>query len=340
MNNSRKLMIVINPKSGTSSNHKVHERIIEIAGNLKYLSEDNEELPYELDVQFTSGPGHATELSKFAAQQNYYGVIACGGDGTVNEVARGVIDTNTVLGIIPLGSGNGLARHLGIPMTIRGALKVIEEDKVLNADYASANSRPFFCTFGVGFDAEVTEKFNKRPGRGLKNYIMTVLEEYTNYKSDTYTIIANDKRITEKALIVAVCNASQYGNNAYIAPEASIKDGLLDITIVHNGSDIKNTFAAIDMFSGLIGKTAATTTFRASNIKIIRNHEGAVHFDGEASHLEKVIELKCHPGKLKLFSTAKKSKLRALMAPEIPVLSPLFLTARDLGFKLQNLFES
>lgn len=337
---TRKLMIIINPKAGVNAHRNLHSSIIESAEELMYIDRDGVRKAYDVDVRFTTHAGHATELAALAAGSGYYGVIACGGDGTVNEVARGVRDTRTVLGIIPLGSGNGLARHLGIPLTVKGAFKVIAEDRVLDADYASANSRPFFCTFGVGFDAEVTEKFNSRPGRGLKNYIITTLEEYSRYHPDTYTIIANGTRITEKALIIAVCNASQYGNNAYIAPQASIKDGMLDVTVVHNGSVLENAMAAIGMLSGMIGHSEfATTTFRAQTLKIIRNHEGAVHFDGEPANLSKIIEIKCYPGKLRLFSTSMKSRLRPLMAPEIPFLSPMALTFRDLSYKIQNIIR-
>lgn len=337
MNDVRKLLLIINPNAGAVSGRIGADVIIDYARNLTYCDEDMHTLNYDVSIAYTTGPGDATKLAAEAAADGFYGVIACGGDGTVNEVAKGVINSECIMGIIPLGSGNGLARHLGIPLTLKGAFGTIQEDRILHADYASANDRPFFCTFGVGFDAEVTDKFNLRPGRGLKNYILTALEEYFSYKSDTYTIIANGKRITEKALIVAVCNASQYGNNAYIAPHASIKDGLLDITVVHNGSLMENALSAIELLSGMIGKTAFSTTFQASELKIQRNHEGPAHFDGEPAFLSSHINVKCHRGGLKLFSTSRKSRNRAFMSPEIPFISPLVLTLRDLGFRIQNL---
>lgn len=345
-------MIIINPKAGVSVNQGCDNLIISEAEKLRYIEKDdandsadeisdNKEAPYDLDVRITTHAGHANELAREAVENDYYGILACGGDGTVHEVACGLRGSDVALGIIPLGSGNGLARHLGIPMTIMGAMKVIAEDRILEADYATANANPFFCTFGVGFDAEVTDKFNKSPGRGLKNYIRTTLEEYLKYKSESYTIIANGRRITEQALLVAVCNASQYGNNAYIAPHASIKDGLLDITIIHKGNIVENTIAAIEMLSGMVGKTTTCTTFQASEITIIRNSDGAVHFDGEPASLERTIHVKCHHRELKLFSTEKKTKMRAALSPQIPFISPLLLTARDLRFKLWHfLFEN
>ncbi|MDE6271789.1 MAG: diacylglycerol kinase family lipid kinase [Muribaculaceae bacterium] len=342
----RQLMIIINPIAGARAGESAIDMIEEEAHNLRYRPElslypDNpeEQLPYRIDVRFTAYSGHATELAREAVEKGYYGVIACGGDGTVNEAAQGVCGSLTILGIIPLGSGNGLARHLGVPLTIPGAFKVIAEDRVLNSDYATANGRPFFCTFGVGFDAEVTDKFAKLPGRGLKTYLKAVFEEYFKYKGETYTIISNGKRLTEQALLVAVCNASQYGNNAYIAPNASIKDGLLDVTIIHHGNILENTIAAVEMLTGFTGKTASSTTIRLPELRIIRRNKGAAHFDGEPATLDEEIDIRCHHGALRLFSTEKKHKLHALMSPEIPIISPMVLTIRDLRFKIFNLLN-
>lgn len=331
-------MIIINPLSGMKGDKKRAGSVVSEAAKMLYTDSASSQHFYDFDVRITTHAGHATTLAAEAADNNYYGVIACGGDGTVNEIASALCGSDVALGFVPLGSGNGLARHLGIPMTITGALKVIAEDRIINCDYATANGRPFFCTFGVGLDAIVTDRFNRIPGRGLKNYIRTALREYFKYKAETYTIIANGHRITESAMLVAVCNASQYGNNAYIAPEASIKDGLLDITVLHKGNIFEDARAAIDMLSGLVGKTASSTTFRTSNLTIIRTNPGSVHFDGEPADMDREINIQCHHGGLKIFSTAKKSRLHKIMSPEIPFISPMFLTGRDLGYKIANLF--
>lgn len=337
----RRLMAVINRKAGVVANKGADSLIIAEAGKLTYKSPLHPEVEcrYDVDVRYTEYAGHATELADEAVANEYYGVLACGGDGTVNEVARGICGSQVAMGVIPLGSGNGLARHLGVPMTVKGAMKVIAEDRILRADYATANGRPFFCTFGVGFDAEVTEKFNLRPGRGLNNYIRTVLEEYFKYKAETYTIVANGRQITENALLVAVCNASQYGNNAYIAPHASIKDGLLDITVIHHGNFLEDAMAAIDVLWGLADLSYSCTTFRARHLRIIRNSDGAVHFDGEPATMPREIDVVCHHSNISLFTTEKKSRLRPIMAPQIPLISPLALTIRDLRYKIYNLFQ-
>lgn len=324
-------MLIVNPIAGSVARHDAE----------RYVRSHAEALGYEVDVRHTERAGHATELAREAVKSNYYCVLACGGDGTVNEIARGVCGSQVVMGIVPLGSGNGLARHLGIPMTMHGAMKVLSEDRVLEADYATANGRPFFCTFGLGFDALVTDKFNsgKHNGRGLKNYLRTVFEEFIKYRSERYTIIADGHTVTEEALVVACCNASQYGNNAFIAPHASIKDGMLDITVIHKGNLITTAMAGVEVLTGMIGNTANSSTFRARTITIVREGEGPAHFDGEAASMPGRVEVVCHHAGLRLFSTERKHRMRALMAPEIPILSPFLLTLRDLRYRIYNLFK-
>lgn len=325
----KQLMVIINPISGTASKKGIDEVIRHEATRYSLFT----------DIRFTTGPGHASILAQEAIDNGYYGVIACGGDGTVNETARTLCGSGVAMGIIPMGSGNGLARHLNIPLTIKGAIKVIAEDRVIPCDYATANGEPFFCTFGLGFDAIVTYKFSEKGRRGLSTYLQTTLDEFVKYRSEEYTIIANGKTITEEALLVACCNASQYGNNAYIAPTASLKDGLLDITIIHKGSPLKLALAGIDVLAGLVGKTTNATTFRTPSLTIIRRQKGPAHLDGEPAFMDQKIDVECHPGQLRLFTTARKSHHRALSSPQIPFLSPFFLTMQDVGYKIVNLFR-
>ncbi|MDE6537067.1 MAG: diacylglycerol kinase family lipid kinase [Muribaculaceae bacterium] len=325
----KQLMVIINPISGTRSKKGIDEAIRHEATHYGLA----------VDIRFTKAPHHATELAKEAIERGYYGVIACGGDGTVNEIARAVIGKDIVMGIIPNGSGNGLARHLNLPMTLKGAMKVIAADKVLNADYATANGEPFFCTFGIGFDADVTYKFSRSGRRGLSTYLQTTLDEAIQHQPEEYKIMADGHVITEEATLVACCNASQYGNNAYIAPTASIKDGLIDITIIHKGSLFQLALAAIDVLAGLVGKTANASTFRTRTVTIERKQSGPAHLDGEPAMMDALIEVKVHPGELKLFSNPRKDHYRALMSPKIPFISPFVLTMQDVGYKAINLFR-
>ena len=328
INQIKRMMVIVNPISGTKSKKGVG---IQIAKELRKLG-------YVVELRHTTAGGDATKWAREAADHDYYGVVVCGGDGTVNEAARGVRGSETALGIIPMGSGNGLARHLQVPLNLQGALKVIAENRVLACDYGTANDKPFFCTFGVGYDAVVTEKFNRMPSRGLKQYIRTMLDEFPTYKGEEYKILVNGHVLTDKALLIAVCNASQYGNNAYIAPEASIKDGLLDVTIIHTGNAINRALAGLDVLVGLIGKTTKSTTIRTREVTIIRKKGGPVHLDGEPDTMLERIDVACHPRQLRLFSTARKSHYRALLSPKIPILSPIVLTTLDLIYKIGDAF--
>ena len=167
MQNERKLLLIINPISGTDNKEKIEPLV------RKYL----EPLGYKIRVDYTCAHGDATRLAHWAVDNGYFGVIAAGGDGTVNETAIALCDTDTALAIIPCGSGNGLARHLGIPIGITDSIKIISEGHILACDYGSVNRRPFFCTFGVGFDAAVSETFAKQRRRGKFSYLKIFLLE-------------------------------------------------------------------------------------------------------------------------------------------------------------------
>lgn len=314
-------LLLVNPASGAGAKLRIIEQV--------YRSIMHAGLDF--DVAFTKCPGHATELAAEAAAQGRHAVLACGGDGTVNEAAAGLIGTDTALGIIPTGSGNGLARHLGIPVDVSRSINVITEDNVIAADYGTANGRPFFCTFGVGFDAAVSERCARERRRGIAMYLRNAVSEYFKFRPEEYTIEIDGRTITEKAFLVVCCNASQYGNNAFIAPQASVTDGLLDMTVVHANNLITQSILGIDMITGLVRDNAAVSTFRASSIRIIRHEAGAAHADGDAMTMPEVIDIQCHPGKLKILSPSKKTVFK-------PILTPTALFFRDLGLSFLHIF--
>ena len=203
---NNRLLLIINPVSGTSNKKELADKIT------SRLSAEG----FEVETALTACRGDATRLARLAVDNGMAGVLACGGDGTVNETARALCGTDVSLGIIPAGSGNGLARHLGIPIDPMLSLDVIAERHIVPCDYATVNGSQFFCTFGVGFDAAVSHRFARQGRRGMATYVKSAFSEYLNYRPQVYTVSANGVPITEKAFLVAVCNASQYGNNAYI----------------------------------------------------------------------------------------------------------------------------
>lgn len=150
----------------------------------------------------------------------------------MNEIARAMIHSDAVLGIVPKGSGNGLARELHIPMDAKRALDLIIKGHISTIDCCKANNQVFFCTCGVGFDAAVSQKFAEEKRRGSLIYIKNTIEEYLSYKPEPYELLVDNQTIKEKAFLVACANASQYGNNAFIAPHANIQDGRMDLTIL------------------------------------------------------------------------------------------------------------
>lgn len=318
-----KVMLIINPISGTGNKAGVEEQVEKVMA----------ELGQQLDVRYTGARGDATRLAGEAAREGYYGVLACGGDGTVNETARALCGTETALGILPAGSGNGLARHLHIPVDISMALKVIAANNIVDSDFGTVNDIPFFCTFGMGFDAAVSHRFARQNRRGLLSYVKSAISEYVQYRPQTYTVSANGKLLTEKAFLVAVCNASQWGNNAYIAPEADITDGLLDITIVHSGTAIDTAVMGMDIFTGYISKNTMVHSFRAPACVIYRNDEGEAHVDGEPMMMPDILDIKCHHGALKIFTPDGNHRFT-------PVLTPLQEMIKGAGLTLKHLLHT
>ena len=207
----KSVTFIVNPLSGTHKKGEIPDIISQALDKTKF----------DYKVLFTEYAGHAAELTRNAVKGHTDIVVAVGGDGTVNEVARSLVHTSTALGIIPCGSGNGLARHLCIPMDIRKAIAIINQCKIDLLDYGVINDLPFFCTCGMGFDAFISLKFAGAGKRGPITYVENVLKEGLKYQPETYIVQDETGTKQYKAFLIACANASQYGNNAFIAPQAT-----------------------------------------------------------------------------------------------------------------------
>lgn len=291
MDTRKKLLAVINPISGTANKQYIPETITEVMDKSKW----------DVMIRFTQRPGHATDLAKQAIKQGYYGVLAIGGDGTINEVAAALRDSDTALGIIPNGSGNGLARHLNIPIDVKRALEEINNDRIEQFDYCMANQHPFFCTCGVGFDAHVSAKFAESKKRGPMSYLKNTLVEYLRYRSEEYSIETADQVLTERAFVIACGNASQYGNNAFITPNASMQDGLIDVTLIQPFTPLDTAVLGILLFTKHIDQDTNIQSFRTPSLTIHRPKAGVMHIDGEPMMMEADIEVKCIHNGIKIF---------------------------------------
>jgi len=225
--------------------------------------------------------------------------VAVGGDGTVNEVARSLIDSSTALGIVPCGSGNGLARHLCLPMDTKGALAIINQGITDTFDYGIINRQPFFCTCGMGFDAFVSLKFAEAGKRGLVAYVENVLKEGLKYKPETYTVEDGSGTYSYKAFLITCANAAQYGNNAYIAPGASMQDGLMDVIVMEPFNVMEAPKLAADLFAKTISSNSRIKTFQTRSIHIHREAPGAVHFDGDPLQMGTEIDVRMCPRALR-----------------------------------------
>ncbi len=267
----RHILFIVNPISGVKKKTSV----------LKQIENGIDATLFTYEIVLTEYAGHAAELAKKAAEEGVDIVVAVGGDGTVNEVARSLVHSNSALGIIPRGSGNGLARHLQIPMDVKKALKIINQASIQCLDYGKINGQPFFCTCGVGFDAFVSLKFAESGKRGPLSYVENTLREGLRYQPDTYTIETENGVTKHKAFLVACANASQYGNNVYIAPNASMSDGLMDIIIMEAFNTIESPQIILQLLNKTIDTNSHVKTIQAKKVRITRSTNGVAHCDGD-----------------------------------------------------------
>ena len=299
----KKIWFIVNPVSGGITKDDIANLISDILSRSLY----------DWRICYTGYAGHGAVLATMAVENDIDVVVAVGGDGTVNEVARSLVHSKTVLGIVPCGSGNGLARHLQIPMEPRKALEMINVGENISIDYGLINNRPFFCTCGMGYDAAVSYKFSSSCKRGLKAYVENALMEWAKYKPEAYTIIDNKVERTYKAFCIALANASQYGNNAYIAPEASMNDGLMDVTVVEPFPLIEAASMAYMLFNGMFKEGAKhIKTFRTSKLTVIREQPGIIHCDGDPMKATSIIKVEMVHAGLKVIT---KSDATAHLVP-------------------------
>lgn len=294
----RKALFIINPISGGKKKDGVPE-LIE-----KHLDAK----VFEAVIVFSDGVAHARQIAKEAANK-FDLIVAVGGDGTVNEVASSIVGSDTILGIIPYGSGNGLSRFLGISMSAERAIKNLGPGHVEIIDSAKLNGKPFFNMAGMGFDAHISEVFSHGKKRGFLTYIKSSFEEIYKYKPQLYHIEIDGKVYEREAFMLSFANSSQYGNNAHISPKASVQDGLLDVCVIKQFPVWRLVEMGIRMITKTSDKTKYVEIIRGRVIKVKRKNQGPVHLDGEpqATGTEILIEVVPHSLKVIVGNSYKKS---------------------------------
>jgi diacylglycerol kinase (ATP) len=286
----RKALFIINPVSGGKKKDGVPE-LVE-----KYL----DPTIFDYDIEITTGIFHAHDLAK-AAVGDYEVIVAVGGDGTVNEVASAIAGTETTLGIMPYGSGNGLSRFLGIPMDAAGALKTMNLGRVISIDAAKMNGQWFFNMAGMGFDAHISHVFaHGSKKRGFFSYFKSSLQEIAQYSSKTYEIEIDGVKRNSEAFMLSMANSSQYGNNAHVSPHASVQDGLLDVCIIKPFPLWRFPEMGLRMFTKTADSSKYVEIIQGRQIHIIRKNEGPIHLDGEPQVAGTDIKINIVPGALRV----------------------------------------
>ena len=264
----QKILFIANPLSGGKDKKSI----------LKDIDAAIDRHRFAQSIVYTERPGHASLLARDADADI---VVAVGGDGTVSEVAQGLVGTDKVLGIIPCGSGDGLAFHLGFSRNPLKALRTIQDGTSETMDFGKVDGRPFFCTSGVGLDAEVAWEFASAGKRGLWTYISLAWKIWQHFKPETYRIDVDGRTLSVPAVFVTVGNANQWGNQARITSLASVRDGLLDVTVVAPCHTWEIPVLATKLLDGRAHTSRRVTMLRGKQVTVVREKEGPAHYDGD-----------------------------------------------------------
>lgn len=291
-----KTLFIVNPASGTGRQKNIETVIKE---NLDHDL-------FDYSVRFTEHIHHGTKLAREAADQGYDCVVAVGGDGSVNDVAQGLKDTGVHMGIIPCGSGNGLARTLKIPLRPALAVKTLNklqsqtiDSIVINDRYLSVNAA------GVGFDAHIARLLKAAKKRGFQAYASLFFREYASYENSNYHLTIDGRTLYRKAWFIAIANGRQYGYNLSVAPKAQIADGLLDITIIDKVPIEHIAITAPMAFMNLLDHSQHAEMFRAKEVHLEGNLDKWVNIDGEGENIGKELHFVVHPQSVKIYTNNK-----------------------------------
>jgi diacylglycerol kinase (ATP) len=285
---SKRIRYIINPTSGTKGKDDIPALIYRLTNSSEITSE----------VCFTEAAGHATSLARDAAEKNFDIVVAVGGDGSANETAKGLMGSNTALGIVPNGSGNGMARHLKIPLVHEDAIAVINRAQNEIIDTLTVNDEFCLGTVGIGFDAHIAHLFAKSKVRGYATYVKLVLGEFYKYQSRTFRMDIDGQELIKECFLLTFANSSQFGNNAVIAPFADVKDGILDVSMMKKFPAI----VAPHLIYRLMNNNIHQSRFfeRACGKSVTVHNKGTIqgHIDGEPVIFDGDLKIEMVPASL------------------------------------------
>jgi len=292
----KRILFIINPVAGVRRKDKIPRYIN------KYLDHSR----FDYDVIYTESRGHATEIAAQAVQNKFDVVAVAGGDGSVNEVATGLIGTPTALAIIPSGSGNGLARHLGYSINIRSTLEIMNEYDVRKIDVCRINNNYFFSLIGIGFDAFAAKVFSREETRGFFTYAWSAIQSISAFEAFDFHLQSNDKNISGKSFMINICNSNQYGYNVKVAPQANLTDGLMDVIIVENVAKWRLPGIVIQLLMQVHLKNRRIQSFKTDELVIESPDYAYLQIDGETVHKDKNFKISIMPGALNVLVNKNK----------------------------------
>ncbi len=290
MNNERRFYFIINPISGGRSK----------ASAVEHISEVMNEHQIQYEFGWWEKEVRVKDLVEDAITKGYDTLVAVGGDGTINQVASEIVNTDLVLGVIPFGSGNGFARHLGIKGTVQEQTLLLLNSHIQNIDTGTCNGNFFINISGVGFDAHVSHRFSKTEGRGMANYAKVSLIEARTYPEEVFELCLDGETMTETAFLISIANGSQWGNEFKIAPDAKLNDGLLQCCLLKKPPLLAIPGLIRRFLTGDIAESKFYKDIPFKQLTIKRKHEGAVHLDGEPIWLKEELEFKINPLSLRV----------------------------------------
>lgn len=286
------IIFIINPISGI--HHQRKKKLVELMPQI--LPKDD----FRYEVFYTHGRGDGTALARMALLEGANKIIAVGGDGTVNEVARALTGTDIPLGIIPYGSGNGLANHLKLPRNPEEALRLMAFGNTIAMDTLWLNDELAVSIAGMGFDARVAREYARESQRGFFTYARIAVKEYITYRQREFHISAPGIDIRQRAMLLSIANSDQFGYNTSIAPDASITDGLADITLVKKVPFTTLLITAILLFTRRINKSRYVNNLKLKECTITREKGKYINIDGEPVKMPRTIHLKVVPASLRI----------------------------------------
>ena len=283
-----KALFLVNARSGVKRRHGIEAMI----------AEGFRELVHEIVA--CQCKEDLDDLIARAEAEAFDAVIAVGGDGTVHEAAKRLVGRRIALGVVPTGSGNGFARHIGLPMNARASIRACHDARIVTIDTVRVNDTAYVGTMGVGVDAAIAHAFAGAGSRGLRTYVRVGIREIRRFEPEEIEIVIDGESIRRRAFLVAVANSAQYGNNVRIAPLASLQDGLVDVVIVDHVSLLGAAAMIPSLFRGTFHRRKGVTFRQGRHVEIRRAAAGQAHLDGEPVMLDASLVIDVVPQSLRV----------------------------------------